>query len=71
MRWKYNINMDLRGKGCKGWELDGTGLGACPMTSSVISGIELSGSTTRELVFYTSEIPSSLKFLLLPGPVAG
>jgi hypothetical protein len=33
-----------------GWEVDGTGSGSCPVTGFGISGVEPSGSATRELV---------------------
>jgi hypothetical protein len=33
-----------------GWEVDGTGSGSCPMADFGISGVEPSGSATREVV---------------------
>jgi hypothetical protein len=34
----------------RGWEMDGTGSGSCPVAGFGISGVEPSGSATRELV---------------------
>jgi hypothetical protein len=40
------------------WDVDGTGPGSCPVAGSGISGVEASGSATRELVniFGSSEM---------------
>lgn len=48
-RWKYNTKKEDELEGC----LDRPELGSCPVVSSDISCIKCSGSTTRELVFYT------------------
>jgi hypothetical protein len=34
----------------RGWEVDATGSGSCPMVGFGISGVEPWGSATRELV---------------------
>jgi hypothetical protein len=40
--------MDLREIGCENGEVDGTGSRTCPMADFHISGVEPSGSGTRE-----------------------
>jgi len=42
-------NMDVGEIGFWGWEMDGTGWGSCAVAGFGISGVEPSGSATREL----------------------
>jgi hypothetical protein len=44
VRWEDNIKTDLRG-----WEVDGTGSGSCPMASFGIISVDSSGSAAIAL----------------------